>query len=155
MQIPPGPLTGFKINLPTTTGGKTMKTTTSKLATTAQTQHKTKTPLQTMLHKTTSQQGNSIENSASQDLNSQPTNTIGFNASQDHNNHTTNTEDATTAKPKPKAEYVVVPYTKGLSESFKQYVVSMGYKLASRATQQSNKHSCDPMTKTQRTGDVG
>ena len=62
---------------------------------------------------------NTIANSALQDHNRQPENTIGNNASQDHNNNTANTEETTTTLPKPKVGYVVVPYNKGLSESFK------------------------------------
>ena len=60
-----------------------------------------------------------IANKASQDHNRQPGNTIGNNTSQDHKNNTANTEETTTTLSKPKVGYVVVPYTKGLSESFK------------------------------------
>ena len=84
---------------------------------------------------------NTIANNALQDHNRQPENTIGNNASQDHNNSTANTEEATTTIPKPKVGYVVVPYLKGLSESLKIYVVSIGYKHTSRAIPQSSKYS--------------
>ena len=84
---------------------------------------------------------NTIGNNALQDHNRQPENTIGNNASQDHNNSITNTKETTPTIPKPKVEYVVVPYTKGLSASFKTYVVSMGYKLTSRVITPSSKHS--------------
>ena len=84
---------------------------------------------------------NTITNTALQDHTSDSEDTLHNMASQDHYNSTVNTEGTTVTKPKPKVGYVVAPYTKGLSESLKKYVVSMGYKHTSRATLQSSKHS--------------
>ena len=62
---------------------------------------------------------NTIANTALQDHISNSEDTIGNMASQNHYNRTINTEGTTITTPKPKVGYVVVPYTKGLSESLK------------------------------------
>ena len=46
--------------------------------------------------------------------------TITNRASEDHNNNTTNTGNNSCTTLKTKVGYVVIPYTKGLSESFKK-----------------------------------
>ena len=46
--------------------------------------------------------------------------TITNKASEDHNNNTTNTGNTSSTALKSMVGYVVVPYTKGLSESFKR-----------------------------------
>ena len=51
--------------------------------------------------------------------------TITNKASEDHNSNTANTGHTSSTALKSKVGYVVVPYTKGLSESLKKYVVSM------------------------------
>ena len=62
---------------------------------------------------------NTIVNDTLQDHKRHSEDTIGNNASQDHSNGNANREETATTLPKPKVGYVVVPYTKGLSESFK------------------------------------
>ena len=83
---------------------------------------------------------NTIGNHTLQDQSMDPEVTITNRASEDHNNNTANNENTSSTTLNTKAQYVVVPCTKGLSESFKKYVVSMGYKHTSRETLQSSKH---------------
>ena len=69
---------------------------------------------------------NTIGHHTSQDQSMDPEVTITNRASQDHNNNTTNTGNTSSTALKSTVGYVVVPYTKALSESFKKYVVCMG-----------------------------
>ena len=123
MQIPPGPLIGYKNKFINNWGENNNNIQSSNNNASAATDQ------------------NTIASNALQDHTRDPEVTIGNMSSQDHNNSTTNTEETSRTTPKPKVGYVVVPYTKGLSESLKKYVVSMGYKHTSRATLQSSKHS--------------
>ena len=66
--------------------------------------------------------------------------TITNTASEDHNNNTTDTGNTSNTPIKTKVGYVVVLFTKALSESFKKHVVGMGYKHTSRETLQTRKH---------------
>ena len=102
-----------------------MITTISRLVITTLVQLQPKTPLETIHHRT---------KAWTQEV------TIKNRASEDHDNNTANTENTSSTALKTKVEYVVVPYTKGLLESFKKYMVSMGYKHTSRETLQSSKH---------------
>ena len=54
-----------------------------------------------------------------QDQGLDPEVTSTSRAPEDHNNNTTNTTNTTSMATKTKVGYIVVPYTKGLSESFK------------------------------------
>ena len=62
---------------------------------------------------------NTIGNHTPQDQSMDPEVTITNRATEDHNNNTANTGNTSHTVCKPKVEYVVVPYTKGSSESFK------------------------------------
>ena len=139
VNTPFGPLIGYKINLSTATGGK---------------QWQQWHPGWQQQHKYSADQ-NTIANNALQDHNRQPENTMGNNASQDHNNSTANTEEATTTISKSMVGYLVVPYTKGLSESFKNICGKYEIQTYFKGKPQSSKHSWDPMTKTPRTVEVG
>ena len=63
---------------------------------------------------------NTIENHTLQDQSLDPEVTITNRASEDHNNNTANTGNTSSTALKTKVGYVVVPYTKRLSESFRR-----------------------------------
>ena len=66
--------------------------------------------------------------------------TIANKASQDQNNNTANTGITSHTALKYKVGYVVVPYTKGLSESFKKICGKYGIQTYFKETLQSSKH---------------
>ena len=77
---------------------------------------------------------NSNQEDSSNNNMEQQTQTGENNQVQENSNPSASTAPTTTSRPKSTMGYIVRPYTQGLSESLKTYVVSMGYKHTSRAT---------------------
>ena len=93
-----------------------------------------------------------IGNHALQDQSLDPGVTITNRASEDHNNNTTGNTSSTALRTK--TGYVVVPYTKGLSESFKRICGKYGIQTYFKGNMTIKQTLMKPRTKTPRTTKV-